>query len=559
MRKILPLLLILIFVLGCSSDDEKKEITLGLSVDILSFSANEDEKSFAISSNDSWVISNIPDWCTFSTQQGQSSAKITVKVSANPNESERKAVVTIKAGDKVKEITLKQNPKNVSLTLSVGEISFVADGEEKTFDIQSNELWTISEIPVWCTLDATEGSDNKTIKITANPNLDETVKEAVITVKAGSKSQQLKLKQEGMVYALIVSSPVLEFYSKDGSKMINIESNTSWEVVSGASWCIVNKQEGTLDEPLVIYPLDNESQSNRSTEVTISAGSVSIKILIKQSKKIPVTNESYQFNLLDNGFRTGDELIKKQVEYVNPGPAGENVVWDFSKLNIINDNYTVSYSLPPIELQSNSYILGRTYFDIATTEPNSLIVCTEHNTMYYFQVKNNQLQAYGHENPVVVLDYNPRMISAQYPTYYNNSYKYNYKSSHLYSGTVWGYNQGYMEMKADGYGSVKFPDGIVNNVIRTKNSQLISDGISPSIDSDKVMTIYRWYAKGYRYPIFEVYENVNLIDNSVIFSTAFYYPPKDHTYMNTNKKSTSIPLIDYKEINKKYEKLKFKH
>lgn len=116
-----------------------------------------------------------------------------------------------------------------------------------------------------------------------------------------------------------------------------------------------------------------------------------------------------------------------------------------------------------------------------------------------------------------------------------------------------------MEMKDDGYGSVKFPDGIVNNVIRTKNSQLISDGISPSIDSDKVMTIYRWYAKGYRYPIFEVYENVNLIDNSVIFSTAFYYPPKDHTYMNTNKKSTSIPLIDYKEINKKYEKLKFKH
>lgn len=164
MRKILSLLLILIFVLGCSSDDEKKEITLGLSIDILSFSANEDEKSFAISSNDSWVISNIPDWCTFSTQQGQSSGKITVKVAANPNESERKAVVTIKAGDKVEEITLKQNPKNVSLTLSVGEISFVADGEEKSFDIQSNELWAISDIPVWCTLDATEGSDNKTIK-----------------------------------------------------------------------------------------------------------------------------------------------------------------------------------------------------------------------------------------------------------------------------------------------------------------------------------------------------------------------------------------------------------
>jgi len=58
--------------------------------------------------------------------------------------------------------------------------------------------------------------------------------------------------------------------------------------------------------------------------------------------------------------RVGDELIKQQVEYKDPGRSGDNVLWDFSRLTSINDtcfaqwdtlkNYrhhrhTVSYNL----------------------------------------------------------------------------------------------------------------------------------------------------------------------------------------------------------------------
>lgn len=49
-----------------------------------------------------------------------------------------------------------------------------------------------------------------------------------------------------------------------------------------------------------------------------------------------------------NRIRSGDEIIKQQVEYVNPGESGINCVWDFSQLNTINSAYSLLYSDPPL-------------------------------------------------------------------------------------------------------------------------------------------------------------------------------------------------------------------
>lgn len=53
-----------------------------------------------------------------------------------------------------------------------------------------------------------------------------------------------------------------------------------------------------------------------------------------------------QINKEHNRIRQGDKLVKYQVEYKDPGKAGENIVWDFSSLKTINEEYTVNYSLP---------------------------------------------------------------------------------------------------------------------------------------------------------------------------------------------------------------------
>jgi hypothetical protein len=60
---------------------------------------------------------------------------------------------------------------------------------------------------------------------------------------------------------------------------------------------------------------------------------------------------------------------------------------------------------------------------------------------------------------------------------------------------------------------------------------------------------YRWYSKGYHYPVFETIKSISLDDNSGIFSTAFFFPPQDHLYLDTDP--DNLALLD--ELWKKTE------
>lgn len=70
-----------------------------------------------------------------------------------------------------------------------------------------------------------------------------------------------------------------------------------------------------------------------------------------------------QLNKEHNHLRAGDVLIKQQIEYVDPGSSGGNKVWNFSKLKTINDEYTLTYSNPPLEGDS-VYIMGNNRFTV---------------------------------------------------------------------------------------------------------------------------------------------------------------------------------------------------
>ncbi|MDR1707403.1 MAG: hypothetical protein LBR46_05300, partial [Prevotella sp.] len=88
-----------------------------------------------------------------------------------------------------------------------------------------------------------------------------------------------------------------------------------------------------------------------------------------------------QLNTVHNHFRPGDVLIKQQVEFADPGEAGANKLWDFSKVKTINDEYKLTYSLPPL-LNDSIYIMGDMHFLKDRVQDDELIVGTEHNTMY---------------------------------------------------------------------------------------------------------------------------------------------------------------------------------
>lgn len=249
-----------------------------------------------------------------------------------------------------------------------------------------------------------------------------------------------------------------------------------------------------------------------------------------------------QLNLKHNGIRIGDEIIKQQVEYKAPGESGYNCIWDFSQLKTINESYTLTYSLPPIQGDS-LYIMGDSYFDVKKVGEGELIVGTEHNTMYYYRQVNDSLILLGHENPSVRLCYTQPILEVIYPMIYGQNFTNNYKSKALYSGTVGLQTEGSINVKVDAFGKMVLPTGdTLDNVLRIKVSQQIKNvqKNNANIDEGTQLDIYKWFTKGYRYPIFETVKSINVSDSSEIFSTAFFYPLQDHFYLDKDPENLAI-------------------
>jgi hypothetical protein len=245
-----------------------------------------------------------------------------------------------------------------------------------------------------------------------------------------------------------------------------------------------------------------------------------------------------QVNKEHQCIRTGDEIIKQQVEYQSPGEAGVNKVWDFSRLKTINDEYRLVYSEPPLQGDS-LYVMGDYTFLKKEVKQGELIIGTEHNTMYYYRQKGDSLLLLGHENPVVKLQYTEPVLQMLYPVGYGqHGQTKDYASEGLYSSTVPISSLGSVTLQADAFGKMVLPTGdTLNPVVRIKHLKTFNDEEG---NPDKLLETYSWYTKGYRYPVFEAVRNINARDSMEIFSTAFFYPLQDHYYLSTDPENQAL-------------------
>lgn len=120
-----------------------------------------------------------------------------------------------------------------------------------------------------------------------------------------------------------------------------------------------------------------------------------MKLLTSIILLLPACIVSAQIDIRYNSPRPGDELIKQQVEYKDPGRDGANVIWDFGKLESINDEYSLVYSEPYL-IDKSQYIMGRDTIPSKEIKQGELLIGTEHNTMYYYRIKDNALWILGH-------------------------------------------------------------------------------------------------------------------------------------------------------------------
>jgi hypothetical protein len=244
----------------------------------------------------------------------------------------------------------------------------------------------------------------------------------------------------------------------------------------------------------------------------------------------PVLKKQY------NMFRGGDVICKQQVKYKNPGRAGANVLWDFGKQEAVNEKYEVSYT---------------------QSEQDSAITGCEHNTLYHYLLRNDSLYSLGYENPTTLMhNQRPELLLA-FPFSYKKRIEGYFYGTGNYCQRLDLTTQGKTIAWGDGYGMIILPNGdTLQHVLRVRSLKKIAEKMVPyvqkdSVDFPKITTdsvnyhlnndsvymqveTYRWYADGYRYPIFETVESITYKNKKSLkhFNTAFFYSPDKHSYLN---------------------------
>ena len=210
-----------------------------------------------------------------------------------------------------------------------------------------------------------------------------------------------------------------------------------------------------------------------------------------------------------NQLRGGDRLMKRMVTACEPGENGVQRVWDFGGLELRDANYELKYVL-----QGTDTVIG-----------------TEHCTMYYYRTSGDSLFCLGYENPTTFIAYQKPELLLVFPVFQGRVVTDYFDGMGNYCERLEVWLRGKSTVTADASGVLILPGGdTLRKVLRTYTHKCIYQRMIPKVaiqDSLQIDTIpfvlnrdsieylltndsirletetWRWYADGYRYPVFE--------------------------------------------------------
>ena len=280
--------------------------TLWPSASILSFqSKTELEATFRISSTRDWTIESSAEWLTVNTAAGSGNGDVTVKATANNENSGRQALLTIKSKDREQHVTVNQSSSRPQLEATTRELVIGStENSRASFDIKSNTAWNIAVEYVqdpgagqrfrmgsgnWLTISEDAGVNSGTISLTAAANSGVTRRTANITVSAdGVKPVRLTVSQEEGAPTLDIQADTLAFGSEGGNAApLRVMTNSTWTVRCSEDWINAEPSSGGNFSQVTVTAKENGGSSERRGEVTFSVTGLAPKVIIVTQKQAP--------------------------------------------------------------------------------------------------------------------------------------------------------------------------------------------------------------------------------------------------------------------------------
>ena len=190
-----------------------------------------------------------------------------------------------------------------------------------------------------------------------------------------------------------------------------------------------------------------------------------------------------------NGLRIGDSLSVACLPYTDVGENGEKQLWDFSNL--------------PCESSRDVWFVEDSvgYTKLIGVDENS-----------HLRINKDSLLLSAYENPQLRICFDKPKLNMMYPLYYGDRHVSSFAGKGMYCGQHYLWKKGVTEIEADGEGTLILQEGdTLRNVLRvycltTASVRMSSDSLltDSARYQQNIEERYLWFARGYRYPVFEV-------------------------------------------------------
>jgi len=196
----------------------------------------------------------------------------------------------------------------------------------------------------------------------------------------------------------------------------------------------------------------------------------------------------------------GDSICRQQIAYFPPGGYGVEQVWDFSGIEFMDDSQNIVFRC-----------------DTDAT----VLYAFEPERLFKYQMNRDSLLLMGQETALQVISYQPALTMLPLPCMYGDHTLQPFQGKGSYCLKYLLESNGTIETEADATGLICLIDeDTLRNVLRVH--QILSSAIRQYLPDDTVIDLqntkqrieehYLWYARGYRYPVFET-ESITIFNN----------------------------------------------
>lgn len=234
-------------------------------------------------------------------------------------------------------------------------------------------------------------------------------------------------------------------------------------------------------------------------------------------------------------FPVVGNIVKQQVECLHFDSDDLHPIWNLSQLETERNSYLLSYEKNPTD--------------------DKVLIGTEHNTRYFHQCCSDSLLLWGYENHMSKVEYDIPELILKENLGLENHIDGVFHGLEFYGGRLSFRLFGTYRLEVKSKGTMVLPSGdslrhvtmvhYVKTICKEKYSKVKSleklrsivfssrpynaDSIITRVNSDENQIIvhqYRWYADGYRYPVYETMTTGTATCPN-LYELAFCCPPEE--------------------------------